>query len=221
VAAVDVERLRRATVGGQRPHQHLDRARSVRVARDELPAGGDGLGDGAAGQLQRGPLLEGGDPQLLQPDRRRPREALGELPVGGSPPQREPAVQRGRGRVGVVGGQRAGLPVRRLEHLGIDQLGVDGQLVARRPGPDGDTQRAERGPQPPDHLVQRVAGVLRRVLAPQHLDEAVRRDRGVGLQEQGDEERAQPDARQEDPLGTGLDLERTEDAEHGGGHLGG
>jgi hypothetical protein len=115
--------------------------------------------------------------------------------------------------VRILRGEPAGGPATRLEPLGVHAGGLGRQQVPRGTRAHHVAEGSELRPEPANRLVQRVRRVIRRLLPPQCGDQPGRRDGGVRLEEQRGQERAGPLARDRDPLGSGLGLERTEDAE--------
>ena len=76
------------------------RSRSGCAATSSCAAGTASVTAPATNQ-QFHPVLHGGDPQFLQPGRRSPGEAVGELLVRRPPPQRQRLVQHRHGRRGI------------------------------------------------------------------------------------------------------------------------
>ena len=125
--------------------------------------------------------LERRQPTLLEPR----RLGLGEGLVGNvgerrAPPERERLPER-------VRLPRGGKP---LEALDVELVRLDPDDVAGRPGEDpfGAQRLAERM-----HVhLQRAGGALGRGLAPDPVDETIRGDRLVGLEQQQSEQRPRP-----------------------------
>jgi len=214
VATVGVQCLGRPPFGGQGAHEDLHRTWAQRLAADEVSRAGDGLGPPAARQQQLRAVLERCEPELLQPGGRCAGETLGELAERPSPPQGERLVQDSQRGRRVIRREAAGLPVAGFEAFRVDRRAVRRQRVAGAPGDHRRSGRAESRAQPPRDLVQRVGRVLRGFVTPEQLDEPVRGDGGVRLEQQGYQERTRPLPGKRDPLVADLDLERAEDADH-------
>ena len=213
VLAVSVQRVRDPAVRVQRAHEQGDPALPQRFSRDEIPRLGHGVGRRPQVQQQLNPILQTRQPQLLQADRGHLREPLAELAIGRAPPQRQRTVY-GPGRpLRVDVHQGAGSPILPFEHVGVDRLVRSGQQVAARPGVHAVSPTPQAGSQPRHHLLQRVGRGRGQIRAPQRIHQAVGRHDGPRLQQQRDQQRPGPAARDDDRTVIGLDLQRTEHPE--------
>ena len=160
--------------------------------------------------------LRGGEPQLLEPaDLRDGERLVGDVRERIAAEQRERLARRarralGRGRARRLGDQP-------LEAAHVDQLAVDPQLVA---APARDDLRSalagQRAAQPPDVVLHHLGRARRRLVAPQALDQPVRRHRSVGLEPEHRQHRALLRPADRDGLVVDAGLERPEDADvHG------
>ena len=214
VLAEDLEGLPRTAVDVESPHQQLDRPLPQRFAGHDLARGRDGVGRGAGLHEQRGTVLERRQPELLEPRGRRAGEAVGELPVGGSPPPSQRVVEQRARPYRIRRPDGASGAVVRLEALRVDRRRVGDEDVTRRAGDDRRAHRPEPGPQPGDDLLQRVGWRARWLLPPQRLHQPVNGDDRVRLQQECGEQRPRPWPGQRDRTVVGLDLQRTKYPEH-------
>ena len=129
------------------------------------------------------PPLDRQQVQLLEARDRRLRERLvGEIGERGPAPERERLAQQLGGRGGIG---RAGLLDEALEAVDVELLGVEperrsrARRVTRQRGAG-----AERLAQPRDARLERRRTLLRRLARPQLLDQPVRRDDLVRVEEQ-------------------------------------
>src|ERR671923_201963 len=204
-----VERLRLPARPVEREHQLLAKALAERILADERLELAHDLGVPARLEVGVDPLLEDGQPELLQAADLGLREGLErELAERRSAPEgerlaelRRPLVGRGRLR---LGGQ--GLRPGRIEPARVDTEQVSGRLRH-------ENVRPEQLPQLGDEVLKGGRSRLRRVLTPERVDQAVGRDGAAGIDE---EEREQgpllrPAERQRFAVRAHLD--RPEDAE--------
>ena len=161
-----LEGFPRPAIRVQGTHQQLERPLPQRLPSHHLAGGRDGVGRGAGSHEQRSPVLQRRHPELLEPRGRRGGEAVGECTVGGTSPQSQRVVEQRACPRRVGRPDRASGAVVRLEALRVDGRRVGDQHVARRPRDDRRAHRPEPGPQPGDDLLQRVAGCVRRLVAP-------------------------------------------------------
>ena len=175
---------------GQSPHQHRDRPLGQRVRRGEVARRGQRLLDRPRPQQRLRPVLRGAAPQLLQPDRGRASEPVGQVPERRAAPQRERVVQEaGRLRgIGVHPRPRGAAPL--LEQVRVHPCPAQVEQVAGRAGDHAGTGRAERAPQPRHRHVHRVLHRLRLGLTPDRLRQAVHRHDRAGMQEERGEQGA-------------------------------
>ena len=145
-------------------------------------------------EQQLEPVLEGAEPQLLQPD------ALGGRPLRVADvgerrpaPERQRLVERRSSAAAGVAGDGAGARQQSLEPDGVDRVGIDCQPVARRLGDQhvaGDAGGGQRPAQLRDPQLQRIGGVGGQVLAPEGVGEGVDGDDPAGREGQPGEQRA-------------------------------
>ena len=182
---------------------------AVRMTGNERLELGDQLGVTAEGEVGGDPLLERRELELLEPRALGLRERrLAEIRERRPAPERERLAQRlGRG-----GGCLASRPFDELrEALEVELAGLDAEEVARPAGDDsvGAEQLAERVHR---HL-EGVCGRLRRILAPEGVDQALARNDRVGVEEQKREQRPLAPAADGEDAAVLLDLERAEQPE--------
>ena len=179
-----LERLRLPAGAVERQREPAPQALAVGMLGDRgLELGHDG---GVGAQLEAGVRLqlEGGEPQLLEPRRGRPRHRL-VREVG----ERRPRPERQRAPDLVL---RLGGPARRQRALGLREQPLEArrvELVGLEPDPVAaavslDPVRAERAPQPVHVHLQRPVSRLRRLLAPERLGEVPVRHDLAAVQEQ-------------------------------------
>jgi hypothetical protein len=172
---------------------------------------GRGLGDPVQPEQQHRPVLLGGQPELVEAQRLPPGEGRRELGVGRAPPQRERPVQQREPGGGRTAGP--GLAEQRGEALGVDGAGGHLEEVAGRPGGDHRPGRPE-GLAEPDHVgLERVAGLPRRRLAEDVVDQPVQRDDVAAMEHERRQQRPLPRPRHPDGPSGDPDLERPQDAE--------
>jgi hypothetical protein len=192
--------------GGQQLHGPL----APRLLGGDGLQRGRGLGGPVQPQQQGRPVLQGGEPELLEPERLPAGEGRRELGVGRASPEGQRLVeegQRGRGRSG-----RAGLVEQAGEALGVDGAGGDLEDIAGRPGGDDRRRRPEGLAQPDDIGLQRVAGLLGRRLAEHPVDEPVHRDDVAAPEQERGQQRPLARSRHRDGPAGDPDLERPQDA---------
>ena len=159
------------------------------------------------------PQLDRRQPDLLQTSDRRLGEALvGEVGERGAPPQRQRLAQPLRG----VGRQAAGAQTPRLVHqpfelVEIEIVGLDPDQVARRPR--GQHVLRKRLAKSRYMHVKRLVGALRRVLAPELVDQPVGGDDVVGMEQKHREKRARLGTAEGDLAAFVPHLERAQDPE--------
>ena len=137
------------------------------------------------GKLGLDPLLERGKPQLAETSDRRLRERLiGEVGERRPAPQRERLAQLLHSRRGIGA---AGLGDEPLEAGDVELGRVDPQHVAGRAGEEPAV--AELFAQPGNVALDDLCDRRRRRLPPQLVDQPLRRDDVVGVQQQDGEQR--------------------------------
>ena len=136
--AVDLERIHLAAVPVQGEHQLGARALAEGMLRDERPQFREGGLVATGGHLRREPLFLRDEPELVEPHRLCPREALvRDVGECGSAPQRERASeQRGGERRVAVDERRAALLEPVLEPRRVELPLPDLECVPRRDGRD-------------------------------------------------------------------------------------
>ena len=168
--------------------EHLERARPLaqRVRGGKSLQLGNDLGRPSAVELGLEAVLEGVHAELLEPALLPDRPGLElEVDVGAAAPERECLAELSCARLRL---ERARLGDEPLEAGGVQRLRVDRQEVAGRPGHEH--VRPEQLAQRRDRSLQRRHRRLRRLVAPELLDELRRRDDLVRVQEQRGEEAA-------------------------------
>ena len=177
-------------------------ARDAELDRVVQPSGRD---------QQLGALVDDGRPELGQRHRfRREGRHLDELVERGAAPGAEHPAQEVGGAARIVGGLR---PCRR--QIGADAVhvalaGLEEQPVAAVAPHQAVCARSEVPPQAGDLALQRVARRLGRFVAPDRVDEALRRQRvGSGDREEG-EDGPPPGTGHGHVLSVHPDLERAE-----------
>ena len=211
---VGLERLGLPAAAVQREHQLRAEPLPQRVARDQRAQLRDQLGVtterevGVDAQLERlEPLLlerlDGGDGELL----------VGEVGERAAPPLAERCAQRPGGLPRAAGRQVvAALRAQRLEARDVGAPRGRAHAIAGRDGLD-DGVRLEQPAQARDVLLQRGARVGGRVVAPQLVDQRVRRHDLAGPQQEQREHAALAHAAQMERPAVVADLERAEEKE--------
>ena len=183
---VRVERLLLPPGAVQREHEEAAEPFAVGVLRGEPGRVGDRVVVAAELDLRLDPVLERGQPELVEAGDLALEERL-EREVGerGPAPERE-RVAQGCGALGRRQGPR--VVHQALEPAGVDRAGVDAQQVAGRAGLDHFL--AERVPEPRDGVLHDRVGRRRRVRAPEVVDQRVHRDDRPRVQQEVGEHRA-------------------------------
>ncbi len=192
-AAVGVERVGLAARAVEGEHEVGVQALAVGMLADQRLQLGDRLPVAPEGEVELQPVLERGQPHALEP-RALAGGAAEQLDVGQrqAPEQVEAGAQLRRGAFLVAGGaQAAGVVQVALEALEVQRPGRQLDRIAARPGHDR-LALAELLPQLGDVHLQRLGGGGGRVVAPQLVDQAVRRDDAVAVLEQQDGEQRAP-----------------------------
>ena len=206
---VGVEGLGLAAGSVEREHQLPAEGLAQRMLAHERLQLADDVA--VAPQLQVGvdPLLERHEPELLEPSDLRLRELLErELGERGAAPEVERAPEQ---RAPLLGARSAGVAKHELEAASVDASGVDAQDVARRTRLQD--VRPELATQPRDRVLERCRCRLRRVLAPEQVDQAIGGDHATRLDQQGREKGPLLLPAHDDRAAVALDLERAEDPE--------
>jgi hypothetical protein len=178
-----------AAVEGQ--HQLRPQTLVVRVLADQRLQLPHHLGMGAERQLRLDQRLQRGDPQVLEPGDLPLREGLvGELRQRRAAPQRQRLLERRNGALRVGAGQ-LGAPLghQPLEALRVEAVGIERQLVAALARHDHAGRAVtgltrERLAQARDLHLHRLGGAGGWTLAPELVDQPVRCERLVGVQQQ-------------------------------------
>jgi hypothetical protein len=166
-------------------------------------------------QVHLGKVLDGAAPQLVEAtDVRLGELVVGEIREGSATPQLEGGAQR-RGADGRIATPDLVLSAEEqpLEPDGVDRVRVGMQDVARRPGGDDvrEAGRLEASAQIRDVDLHRMGGGARRAVPPHKVDQPVRGDRLVRVEEQHPEKRALLRRAQVEDLPVDQHLERAED----------
>ncbi len=212
VRLVGGQRVGLAPAAVEREHQLPAQALAQRVARDLQLELGDHVGMEPERQVGLDPVLQAGEPQLLQPHALGERERLGELGQRGPAPDVERLAQALGGRLRVAAQQRrAAAPAQGLEAVQVDRVGLDLERVAASPRAQHAVRQhlAQLRDVDLDHLGRR----LRRGLAPQLVDQRLDGDRAVGVQEQAGQQSARLAAAESERRRVGACLERTQQPE--------
>ena len=184
------------------------------------------LGMGAQRQLCLDQLLQGGDPHVVKTGDLALREGLvRQLRQRRAAPQGQRPFERRNGTLGTAAGQLAPpLGHEPLEAVRIELLGIEPQLVAA-PARHDHPLRSVAGPggerltQAGDMHLHGLGGVGGWTLAPELIDQPVRAERLVEVQQQQRQQRPLLAAPERDRAALDEDLERTENAEvHASGH---
>ena len=164
-------------------------------------------------EIRIDPKLESRAPDLLQPcDRRLGERLVLEVRKRRTSPQRQRFVQA----LGRLGREPAGLQLPRLVHqllepMQVQVIALDSDDVARRPCRQhvpGECLSKSR-----DVHAKRIGGALRRILAPELVDQPVRRDHLVRVDEKQREQRPLLGSAQRDLARIVPYLERPENPE--------
>ena len=217
---VDLERLGLAAGAVEGQHELAAGALSQRLGRDQPLQPPDHLLVVAEREVGLDPVLARGQMKLLEPgDLGLGERLVGQVAKRRAPPELERRVQLRAGGARIVGRQRASpLAHERLESLGIEPLGIDPQLVARRARQEhaalaGGGTGLEDPPQSRDGHLERLDRLVRALTGPQLVDQAVARDDLVRVQEQHSEKRSLSGAAQGEWRVAVGRLERPEDVE--------
>ena len=194
-ALVHQQRLAVAAGGDEGAHQRGDEPFPYRVRGHQVGQLGDQLRAAPEGDLRVGPLLRGGQPQLLEPDDRGvERGAVEQADVlhGRTAPQLECLSQQPRPQGSVLG---AGLARANeaFEPRGVDGVGRHPQPVAVRLPLDHSLRQCL--PQPGNQALQGVRRIGGRVLPPDPVDERRLGNHAIRPEREGDQQSAQPRAR--------------------------
>ena len=180
----------------------------------------DHLGVAAERELRLDQLLQRRAPQVIQAsDLREGKRLVGEVRQRIPAPQRQRLLERSDGRVGAVAGKLGAAPGEEpLEAVRVELLGIERQLVAALARDDravaaASVRARQRLAQTRDVHLQRLGRAGGRMLPPQRVDQAVRGERLVGVEQQQREQRARLGPRKREAAAVVEDLERAEDAE--------
>jgi hypothetical protein len=201
---VGVERFLLAPRTGESEHQETTEPLAIGVPRGERRRVGDRAVVAAELDLRLDPVLERGEPELVEARNLRLEEALeGEVAERGAAPERERVAKSRRAL-----GRRERLRVvhEPLEPASVDRAGVDAQQVAGRTGLDHFL--AQRLPKPRDGVLHDRVGRRRRLRAPEVVDQRVHRDDRSGMEQEVGEHGALPRAAQRGARARDARLER-------------
>ncbi len=157
--------------------------------------------------------LKDGEPVLVEETRLGRRERLeGEVGERGPAPEPEGLPQKLRASVAIsVPEGLNALGRELLEAEAVQLAGLDEKRVAARARRDA--VRSEELPEPRDAHLERVLGRTRRFAAPERLDQLIRRDGLIGVDEQEREQHSLLLASELERPAVVLHLERTQDSE--------
>jgi hypothetical protein len=211
--AVDVERLRLPARAVERRHERQPRALAERVLGHEGLELGHRLAVAPEREVGVEAELERRETDLLEPDDRGLREALvGDVGERRTAPQRQRLAEPRRG----LGRHAAGEQAPSLVHEPLEAVEVE--FV--RPDPHDVPRRArrqhvlrERLAQPRHVDPQRRGGTLRRLVPPQFVDQPLRGDDLVGMQQEHREQRPGPATAKRHGTAVDAHLERPQDPE--------
>ena len=199
-------------------HQQPGESLVGRVRADDRVEVGDDVGGPAERQQQLRAFGQRRQPQLPEPGRlhRRPR-LVGEVRERlATPSGQRRAVQPGGLDVGTVVlavAAGAGSADTAREGLHVDRLGCDVHPVPDTVPGDGRVRSSQRAPQLRHPQLQRVRRVGRQGLAPQPVDERVRRDHPAGREQQQRQQRPLRRPGKSQGLPVGGDAQRAEQPE--------
>ena len=203
-AWIHVQSLRLPARTVQREHQLAQEALPQRVLGDEPFELADDVAVATELEVGVDALGESDETELVQPPDLRLREVLErELRERRSPPQLECAYEM---LASLLRREPARVRERALEAVRIDLLGRDPQDVAG--GTCLEYVRPQRLPELTDAVLKRCHGRLRRILAPEEVDEPIRRDDTARRERENGEQRALPLTAERNRSGLVRDLER-------------
>src|SRR5262245_49215161 len=163
----------------------------------------------AGSELRVEKVLQDVEPPLLEPELLGAREREGiELRERRSSPQSERLAELRRAS------RRLELLCRvdqRIDQIEVQLPGLDPELVPAAAGQQ--SIRAELTPEPGDVILERARGRVRRPVLPDRLDQFVRRDRAVCMQEEICDHRPPRCAAERERSAALRDLERPKDPE--------
>ena len=214
-APVGLERVGLTAGAVEREHQLSVQLLAVRVLgrqRLELP---DDRGVAAEREVDVEPLLQRLEPQLGEPVGLAGAGPSSGASASGGPRNSASAARRSRAAASsspAARARRARLD-ERLEAREVEVAGLERDRVPRRVRDDR-VAGPERAPQPGHVDLERLGGGRRRLVAPQHVDEARRRDRLLAMgEQQRREQRALLGGLELDRAVRPVDAQRSEDRE--------
>ena len=159
----------------QRDHQLRDEPLAVRVLPDERAELGDDAGMAAELQLCVESLLERPQAKLLQAIRLRPERDIGQRRAA---PEPHPLERQGGSALVLAGGGRGRAVLdERCEAPGVDGPAAEIEPVAAAATLDRRPERLQDAAEPRNVALDGVRRGWRRVVAPELVDQAVRRGR--------------------------------------------
>jgi hypothetical protein len=175
---VDLQGLRLPARTIQRQHELLSERLAQWVIPDQRLQLADHVGVAAELEVRLDPFLARNQPKLLEAPGLCLSEVVeGEFREGGAAPECEGIIQT----LAPFGRRQLAHPRERpLEPASVDLILSDMEHVARCPGLED--VGSERTPQAPDRVLQRGGRRLRRFLAPEEVDQPIRRNDPSGLE---------------------------------------
>ena len=192
--AVNLERVGLTAAAVEREHLERPEPFAQGMRCGQLLQLSDRLAVAPAGQVGVDPPFERREPQLVEPGRRRPKHVtVGDVGERLAAPQRERLAQQLRRFLGMAVFERA-CTVRRepLEPVQVERARIDTEQIPGIACLDG--ALAECLAKLRDIALQDVGGGVRRVVAPDRVDQPVRGHHLSRVEEQDGEHRALPGA---------------------------
>ena len=209
------ERLRLPARAIESEHQLPPEALAKRVPGDEDLELADQIAGLPAREVEVDPRLEGHEAKLFEPgDLALRKRLVAEVDERGAAPQRERLAEQLRGCLRVPLGALLPRPAEQgLEAVAIELPGLDLKEIAGRARDEARASGAEGAPKPRDVALQRCPRGLRRILAPELVDQAVGGDDLVLMKEEDGENGALPRPAEGDRPFTVRRLERPQNSE--------
>ena len=210
---VGLQRLRLPTRAVEGEHELAPGPFAQRVLADERLELDDELLVASELEIGFDPLLLGGEAELVEARDLGLREVrVSELRQCGAAPERERLAQLLRRELGLAARASAPCVLERVpKDVGIELTALEVEAVSVAVGLERSTRRAQSPTQPRDERLQRLQRRRGRRLAPEPVDEPVRRHDLVRVEQQDREELALLPAGDLDALALDDDFERAED----------